>query len=466
MSAVGDQILTHLSQAATRSPLPSTPANLDFSTALPEAPTETATLLAQLQTLLQHTMNPAHPGYLGHMDPMASTVSLVGDWIAAALNNNMLSVEMSPVFSQLEPLLLQDLAQRFGLGPGAGGLLVSGGSLANLQAIAVARNVKLAVKTQGLAGLSRPPVMLASELAHTSLRKAAMVLGLGTDGLIAVATDDRNRLDPVALEEAIQGAIAAGQQPFAVVATAGTTVTGSIDPLPAVADVARRYNLWFHVDAAYGGALIFSPQQRDRLKGIDQADSITFNPQKWLYVTKTCASVLFRQFDHLYQGFQIAAPYMNTEADWVNLGELTVQGTRHVDVLKLWLTLQHFGRRGCGALVDASYDLTAQFVQAIHDRPYLTLANPPEMNVICFRGCPNWVPRDRWDDWNQALQRHLLEQGSCFLSLPQYRQARWLKAVLLNPFTESTTLDGLFTALDAFVARGSTWHPIAPGWDG
>lgn len=461
MAQVSGQILDHLSQAATRSPLPPLAAGdktgLDLPTTIPPLPTAIAPLLNHLQTLIGQAMNPAHPGYMGHMDPLPSTLSLLGDWVAAALNNNMLSVEMSPGFSRLEPLLMQDIARLFGLGPQAGGLLVSGGSLANLQAIAVARNVKLKVQQRGLAGLTRPPVLLASELAHTSIRKAAMVLGLGTDGVIAVPTDGANRMDAAAVEAAIAAALAAGQQPFALVATAGTTVTGSIDPLAALGEIARRHGLWFHVDAAYGGALVFSPRYRDRLRGIDQADSVTFNPQKWLYVTKTCASVLFRQFDHLHQHFQIAAPYMNTDTGWPNLGELTVQGTRHVDVVKLWLTLQHFGKAGCGALVEASYDLTATFVQAVRDRPYLTLANEPEMNLVCFRGCPDWVPRDRWDDWNQALQAHLLHQGHCFLSLPQYRGQRWFKAVLLNPFTEPSTLADLFAALDRFAALGLDW---------
>jgi glutamate/tyrosine decarboxylase-like PLP-dependent enzyme len=458
MAQVSEQILAHLTQAATRSPLPPIEKGSDLPTAIPPLPTDTATLLGHVQTLLAESMNPAHPGYLGHMDPMPSTLSLLGDWLAAALNNNMLSVEMSPVFSRLEPQLMQEIAGLFGLGPAAGGLLVSGGSLANLQAIAVARNVKLDVLDRGLVGLEKPPVLFTSELAHTSIRKAAMVLGLGTSGVVSIPTDAANRMDPQALEAAIAAAIAAGQQPFALVATAGTTVTGSIDPLPALADIAQRHDLWFHVDAAYGGALIFSPQHRDRLQGIERADSVTFNPQKWLYVTKTCASVLFRQFDHLHHHFQIAAPYMNTAADWSNLGELTLQGTRHVDVLKLWLTLHHFGQQGCAALVDASYTLTDQFVQAIGDRPYLALASEPDMNLICFRGCPDWVERDRWDDWNQALQAHLLHRGHCFLSLPLYRQERWFKAVLLNPFTETTTLAAMFAEIDRFAAQGAGWN--------
>ncbi|MGB3201125.1 MAG: aminotransferase class V-fold PLP-dependent enzyme, partial [Nodosilinea sp.] len=308
---VSGQILDYLSGASDHGPLPSVH-DIPFH-GIPEQPSAIGPLLEALGTVMAQSMNPSHPGYMGHMDPLPSTASIVGDWVAAALNNNMLSVEMSPALSRLEPLLLAEIAQLFGLGERAGGLLISGGTLANLQALSVARNVQLDCLYKGLAG-APPPVILASELAHTSIQKAGMLLGLGLNGVVPVPTNARSQMDVGALEAKIQSAIAQGQQPFAVVATAGTTVTGTIDPLPAIARIAQAYGLWFHVDAAYGGAIAFSPTHRHRLGGIEQADSVTFNPQKWLYVTKTCASVLFRDMGLLHSHFRVSAPYMNTEA--------------------------------------------------------------------------------------------------------------------------------------------------------
>jgi glutamate/tyrosine decarboxylase-like PLP-dependent enzyme len=416
---------------------------------IPEQPTAIAPLLESLQELMAQSMNPAHPGYLGHMDPLPSTASIVGDWVAAAINNNMLSVEMSPALSRLEPLLLADIAQLFGLGEKAGGLLTSGGTLANLQALTVARNVKLDCLQGGLAG-GAPPVLFTSEMAHTSIQKAAMVLGLGLDGVVLVPTDANAQMDVGALESLVQQTIAQGKRPFAVIATAGTTVTGNIDPLPQIAAIARAYDLWFHVDAAYGGAIAFSPAHRHRLAGIEQADSVTFNPQKWLYVTKTCASALFRDMGWLHSHFRVSAPYMNTEDDWVNLGELSVQGTRHTDVLKLWLTLQHLGKAGCAELIEGSYVLTDHVVAQIRQRPHLELASTPDTNLVCFRGCPPAVPTSQWDGWNAGLQRYLLQQRQTFFSLPLLRGQRWLKAVLLNPFTTAAQIDELFLAIDTY----------------
>ncbi|NJL47213.1 MAG: aminotransferase class V-fold PLP-dependent enzyme [Leptolyngbyaceae cyanobacterium SM2_5_2] len=442
---VTHQILDYLTSAGSQVPLPQVESSL--YQAIPEQPGEMAALLEPLQAIMAQSMNPAHPGYMGHMDPLPTTASLLGDWVAAALNNNMLSVEMSPALSRLEPLLMAEIAQLFGLGEKAGGLLVNGGTLANLQALTVARNVKLNCLQKGLAG-QPAPVLFASEMAHTSVQKAAMLLGLGLDGVVLVPTNANAQMQPDALEALIQKSLQAGQHPFAVVATAGTTVTGNIDPLPEIHRIARDYNLWFHVDAAYGGAIAFSLTHRHRLQGIERADSVTFNPQKWLYVAKTCASVLFRDMALLHSHFRIAAPYMKAESQWTNLGEISVQGTRHTDVLKLWLSLQHLGKAGYAALIDASYDLAQIMVEHIRQRPNLVLASEPDMNLVCFRSCPENLSPEQWDAWNAHLQQVLLRETKVFLSLPVFRQQRWLKAVLLNPFTTAEQIAALFSQID------------------
>jgi glutamate/tyrosine decarboxylase-like PLP-dependent enzyme len=455
LQQVVEQIVSHLTGAADHPPLPDLPQLNEI--ALSETPATDSELLGMVQQVMTQSMNPAHPRCLGHMDPMPATASMIGDWVVAALNNNMLSVEMSPIFSQLEPLLMTEIARLFGLGDRAGGLLVSGGSLANLQALAMARNTRLACAQVGLAGLAKRPVFFVSAVAHTSIKKAAMLLGLGQEAAIAIPTNAYSQMDVTALEAALDVAYQAGHHPFALVGTAGTTVTGNIDPLPTLAAIAQAHNLWFHVDAAYGGALIFSNTHRDRLRGIEEADSVTFNPQKWMYVSKTCASVLFRDFSLLRQHFQVAAPYMNQGDQWVNLGELTVQGTRHVDVLKLWLSLQHLGKQGYRELIDNSYGLTEEFVQAIRDRPYLQLASEPEMNLVCFRGTPDTVSPDRWDEWNAALQRYLLKEYHAFISLPTYQGHAWLKAVLLNPYTTSEDIQAIFAGCDRFLAQATSF---------
>ncbi len=445
---VVDLLLMEMGQASRRSPLPAL--NHLPAHQIPNQGINEVELLTQLKNIIQQSMNAAHPGYIGHMDSIPSTASMLGDLVAGALNNNMLSVEMSPILSRLEPLLLKEIAAMFGLPETAGGVLVSGGSLGNLQAIAVARNSHFPILAKGLAGLEKPPVFFTSAAAHTSFKKAAMVLGLGSDAAIGITTDQQGKLDCGALEVAIAQAQQSGQAPFAIVATAGTTVTGNIDPIEDMADIAQEHNLWFHVDASYGGALAFSPQHQHLLKGIDQADSITFNPQKWLYVTKTCAMTLFRDAGSWQSNFRIGAPYMGEEDDAINLGEVSLQGTRHGDVLKLWMTLQHLGKAGCAEIIEQNFAITQAFVQAVRDRPFLRLATSPEMNIVCFRGEPEHLPSAKWDDWNQQLRKHLLTHHQTFLSLPKHQGQRWLKAVLLNPFTQIKDIEQLFYGLDQF----------------
>ena len=445
---VMDLLLGEMGTAGERSPLP--PLTQLPNHTIPTAGIAEAELLNQLKGIIQQSMNAAHPGYIGHMDSIPSTASMLGDLVAGALNNNMLSVEMSPVLSRLEPLLLKEIAAMFGLPETAGGVLVSGGSLGNLQAIAVARNSHFPIREKGLAGLDKPPVFFTSAAAHTSFKKAAMVLGLGSDAAIGITTDEKGKLDCEALERAIAQAIQAGKVPFAIVATAGTTVTGNIDPIEAMAAIARKHNLWFHVDASYGGALAFSPQYQHLLAGIEQADSITFNPQKWLYVTKTCAMTLFRDAAGWQSNFRIGAPYMGEDDDAINLGEVSLQGTRNGDVLKLWMTLQHLGKGGCGAIIEQNFAMTQVLLQGIRQRSYLRLATEPEMNILCFRGEPHRLPESQWNHWNQQLQKHLLSEANIFLSCPLHRGQRWLKAVLLNPFTQAQDIERLLEAIAQF----------------
>ena len=445
-----DQLVETMAQATERSPLPE-PLILDdyIWATVPHTSENIAPLLAEVNAQLHHSMNAAHPGYIGHMDSIPTTVSVIADLLIAALNNNMLSVEMSPVFSRLETLVLKQIAQLFGLGPEANGVLVSGGSLANLQALIVARNQAFNALEYGIPAEQRP-VFFVSEVAHTSFKKASMVMGLGTKAAIPIATNQNSQIDIDDLKAKLAQAKIAGQQPFAIVATAGTTVTGSIDPIVEMAHIAKLHQLWFHVDAAYGGALMFSDRYRSQLAGIEQADSVTFNPQKWLYVAKTCAMVMFRQFDQLQQHFRVLAPYMHNHDDWPNLGELTVQGTRHPDILKLWLSLQHIGLEGYSAIIDHNYAITQTFTAAVKARPFLTLASEPQMNLVCFRAEPSELSQDKLDDWNHDLQKYLLQTGHTFLSLPIYRGQRWLKAVLLNPFTTTDHIHGLFTHIDRY----------------
>jgi glutamate/tyrosine decarboxylase-like PLP-dependent enzyme len=442
-------LLPYLTGAAGRSPLPEAAV---ADEPIPAGPVAEDELLEKLRPVIAESMNVAHPGYIGHMNSPPTTMSVVGDFVAAALSNNMLFHELSAVFTPMELALMRQFARLFGLGERGGGVLLGSGTMANLQALAVARNARLGVSERGVGALRKPPAVLASEAAHASVRKAAMVLGLGSSAVVPVATDENSRLRPEALREEIAKARRGGREPFCVVATAGTTVTGNVDPLAESGEIARAHGLWYHVDAAYGGGLIFSEEHRRRLAGIEAADSITFNPHKWLYVSAGCAMALFRDMRGMEAAFRVASPYAGGGDGVTNLGEITVHGSRRVEVLKLWMSLQHIGSRAYGQLVDESLRLTGYFRRRVEERAYLKAAGETDTNILCFRAAPARLDSARRDEWNLGLQARLLRERNVFLSCPPYRGARWLRTVLLNPHADEQSVDRLFDGIDTFAA--------------
>lgn len=444
-----DLVLKAISTAADQPPLPPMQ-GFWRPKEIPEEGIAEDQIFENLNILIQGAMNPANPGYMGHMDPPPTTFSILGDMVASALNNNMLCFEMSPSFTVLEKELLKLFAKFFGLGPGSGGIMVSGGSLGNLAVISLARNVWFGTHKESLAILGKAPVLLASDAAHTSIHKAAMILGLGLEAVINVPTDVHGRMDIKELERLILLSQQQGKVPFCVVCTAGTTVTGMIDPIDSIHEIARKYDLWMHVDAVYGGALIFSDKHRHLLKGIEKADSISFNPQKWLCVTKTCALFLIKDISMLEKAFRIPAPYMSDHDEGPNLGEISIQGTRYPDILKLWLSLQHFGRRGWEKLVDVGMELRQFFIEQIDQRPFLEYAYKPDVNVVCFRLKLKHAALPELNQWNTTLQKYLLQEKGLFVSLPDLHGQTWLKAVLINPNINKSTLIKLFESIDEF----------------
>jgi glutamate/tyrosine decarboxylase-like PLP-dependent enzyme len=446
-SIVAREVTQFLSTAAGNPTLPAQDGWVPDVT-LPASGRSIDTLTDDLRQIFKRSMNPASPGFIGHMDTMPATAGIAGEFAAAALNNNMLSVEMSPLFSHLERTMTLEVCRWFGLGKHAGGLMLSGGSLANLQALAVVRNHVLDCHRFGVLAAGQRAVVFASAVAHTSLHKACMLLGLGIDAVIAVDVDSDSRILVDDLEAKVLRARAEGAVPLCVVATAGTTTTGSIDPLRQIAVICQRESLWLHVDAAYGGALVLSVKHRQLLDGIEQADSITFNPQKWLYVPKTCAMVLFRDERIWHKAFRVSSPYMHDTGSLINQTEISVQGTRHAEVLKLWMTLQHLGQSTIEELISHSMALAQKFANELRKRRAIEVVLQPQTNIVCFRVSKVSSDADRSEMTNRLYTR-LVRSGRVFMSLPTYSGEKVIRAVLLNPYLDDVVLGSVIKQIDA-----------------
>jgi L-2,4-diaminobutyrate decarboxylase len=427
---------------------------IPFEYSPPEAGRSADELIESLQThILGHVLNPANPGYVGHMDSLASSIGIFSDALVSAFNNNMLSYEMSLVFTRMERTVLDWAMRRFGWERDGHrrGFLVSGGTLANIQALWVARNARAGnrINENGIDPAAGRPVVIASEHAHYSFLKASNLLGFGRRGFRAVPVDAGGCVDPARVEDAIAAARRDGMNPFCLIGVAGTTITGTIEPLERLGEIARKNGMWFHVDAAYGGSIILSDRLRERLRGCESADSITWNPQKWLYVPKTCASILFRDGRILED--TVREPFVygreTAQGERPNLGEYTIQGTRRVDVLKLWLTLEHLGTEYLDRLITQDIERARWFARKIADTPGFELVNNPDLSIVCFRVIPDGWDRERdaerLDEVQVRVQRAVAERGHGWLSLPTYRGRRVLRAVVLHPRCSESVLGRL-----------------------
>lgn len=435
--------------AGKRSPLPSSFA-LPIQPRIPASSVDEETILRELKAIVHASANTSTPDYLAHMGAVSSTLSALGDFVASSVNNNLIGLELSPSLSLLEEELCRQFAGFFGLGTKAGGVITTGGSLSNLLALVVARNAILPTLTDGLHGLKSRPVFLVSEASHASIEKSAMIMGLGSAGAIGVKTNSSSQMDMDELEAEYTASLEQGMQPFCVVATAGTTVTGSIDPIEEIGAFARKKGLWYHVDTAWGGGLRFSRTLRDRIRGIEAADSVTFCPQKLLLVALSSSVILFRDMQSMAAHFRTSFPYLQEEERFINRSEIGVQGSRPAEILKLWLTLQHVGAKGFEELIGQWVGLADYVAEEVRKRDFLRLAGPPEAGIVCFRGAPSWAPEEQWDEWSRKLHQRIVDRSGIYLSFVNYRGAHWLRAVFANPYTTQDVVDRIFAVADEF----------------
>jgi L-2,4-diaminobutyrate decarboxylase len=389
-------------------------------------------LLADLQLVMEGAYHPGHPGAMAHLDPPPLTASIVADLICAGLNNNLLAEELSPSLSRLERSLCGWLAGSLGLPEGAGGVPASGGSLSNLMALVVARQ-RRGLRSHGDA------VVICSVEAHVSLAKAVAVMGLPQEALIRLPVDGEGRLDAAALAERLEALERAGTPVIAVVATAGSTVRGAVDPLPAIASHCRRHGHWLHVDGAIGAAFALSPAHRHRIEGLGLADSITINPQKLLGITKTSSLLLLADPQALQEAFGTGLPYMEPSWGGGHGGEAGLQGSRSGEILKLWLGLRQLGLEGIAALVDGAIERRRRLHTLLAADDRLLLCSGP-LHLLAFR--PANLDPEATERWSADTRSALLAE-QIMLSRPQYRGRHHLKAVLGNPHTRSIHLEKL-----------------------
>lgn len=356
-------------------------------TPLPETPTPVDELLATLERdVFPAALRSDHPRFYAFVPSPTNFVSIVGDLLTSGHNLFAGHWLAASAAAQVELIVLDWLNEIVGFPEGSGGIFVSGGSMANLSAIAAAREAKLG-------GPNEQAVVYCSDQTHSSLAKALRVLGFHAKQRRIVPTDDALRISLSALETAIRDDRVAGRVPFCVVANAGTTNTGAVDPLGPLADLCAREGLWLHVDGAYGAASVITDRGRKALAGIERADSITLDPHKWLFQPYEIGAVLVRDNDHLRRAFRVDdddhADYLedvrrHIKRD-VNFMEQGVQLTRSFKALKLWLSLRTFGLPAFREAVNVGFEMAECAERELRADPFWEVVTPAQMGIVTFR---------------------------------------------------------------------------------
>lgn len=413
--------------------------------------------------ILPHAMQIPSPRYYGLFNPTPLPVAVWADALCSAINQNGAAWRNSPSASIIEARVLRWLCTLIGYGEGSFGTLTSGGSEANLVALKCARDraggvAGDAVRTKGLravASAKKAFTVYASEQCHYSLEKSVDILGLGRANLRKIETDDRFHIRCDALREAIERDLAEGNTPLCIVGAAGATSTGVVDPLDELADLAERYDLWFHVDAAYGGALAFSEKHKLRLRGIERAHSVTIDPHKWMFVPFACGAVLVRDgAPMLRDGFDITPEYLSedrggadTASDFFRYGQL---GTRRFNALKLWMALKCMGVRGYREVVERHIELTHHLARRIDEMKDFERVGAVETAVCCFRFLPEDVRHSgeaERDRWQQMLQQRVERSGEAWLATTVLHGRRALRVNINSFLTEQRHIDDLIELL-------------------
>ena len=426
---------------------------------LPEQGTDAATLLASTtKQLFEHSLFNGHPRFFGYITSSPAPIGILGDLIASAVNPNVGAWTLSPAASEIEAQTIRWIAELIGYPTGCGGLLVSGGNMANFVCFLAARAARAGwdVRRDGLAGSSWQLVTYASAETHTWIQKATDLAGLGTASIRWIPTQDDLRMDVAQLEQRIESDVADGHVPLLVVGTAGSVSTGAVDPLPEIARVCRERGIWFHVDGAYGGVAAAVPGVPEDLRGLSQADSIAVDPHKWLYAPLEAGCVLVRDAAALPGAFSYHPPYYHLHERVINFVDYGPQNSRGFRALKVWLALKHVGAEGCRRMIADDMALSRAMATAVHGDPELQLVTQA-LSIATFRFVPTDL-RSRLGEkpveeylnrLNQALLDTIQRGGEAFVSNAVVAGRYVLRACIVNFHTTYADVE----AIPAIVVR-------------
>lgn len=405
-----------------------------------------------------------HPRYVAHLNCPVVLPGILAEAILSPINSSLDTFDQSAGGTFIEQSLIDWTAGRIGLGEDADGVFTSGGTQSNLMALMIARdhygeslNHHGGNKHEGLSADFRQLRILSSEVSHFSLQKSAAILGLGYQSVMPVACDEHYRMSTEALKARLEECVAMNLIPIAVVATAGTTDFGSIDSLEEIAALCRKYGIWLHVDAAYGGGLLCSRRYRHRLAGIEHADSVTIDYHKTFFQPVSCSAFLVRRrsdLRHVTYHADYLNPRSQAEAGTPDQVNKSLQTTKRFDALKPWLTLRIMGADALGEMFEQVIDLASDVHDELVRHPDFEVLLAPPMSTVVFRYHPAGLHENELDGLNTHVRSSLSRNGEAVIAATRVAGKLYLKFTLLNP---DTCLKDLVAIIECITHHGQTW---------
>jgi aromatic-L-amino-acid/L-tryptophan decarboxylase len=444
--------LSAVPNAPTRRAMPDEVREQLMSQPLPETGQDPAAVLQAVADLvLPYPMGNSSPRFFAWVNSTAAPLGILAELLAAGLNSSVAGGDHAA--SYVEHGVLSWLKALLGYPAESGGILTSGGSVANLVGLAVMRHVKAwgDMRAEGFDEESEPMVIYTSTQGHSCIQKAVELLGIGHDYLRKVPVDKEYRMDVEHLRREIESDRDLGLHPVCVVGNAGTVNTGAIDPLDALADLCELEDLWFHVDGAYGGFGILAEQTTGLYRGLERADSLAVDPHKWLYVPVECGCTLVRNAQAMRDTFSLVPPYLRDDTALPWFSEFGIQQTRGFKALKLWMTIQQIGAQGYRELISGDIQLARILQARIQERDDFELLAAGPLSVTCFRYVPPDFGSDDREERLKTLNRQLLayvqQEGQVFLTSTELDGKLALRACIVNFRTTARDLEFLLDVL-------------------
>jgi len=410
------------------------------------------------RNVLENSISIHNPRYIGHQVGATQPVSALADLLGALTNNGMAVYEMGAAGSAIEKIVSDLIARQLGFGAEADGYMTSGGTLANLTALLAARRAKAGIDVWQEGHVQKLGVMVSAE-AHYCVDRSLRIMGFGSEGIIKIPVTADFKMDVSLLAKYLQDARNKGIQVIAVAASAPSTATGMYDDLVSIASFCRNHNLWFHVDAAHGGAVVFSDKYKHLAEGIQQADSVVIDAHKMMMAPVLTTFLVFRNKLHSYSNFSQNAQYLWEKEDageWYNYAKRTFECTKLMMSVKFYAILKSFGPGIFDEYVTRQYELGKVLAAKIRNRAQFELLLEPDSNIVCFRIFQPGLSEGHLNQLNTYIRKSLLESGEFYIVQTQLKQSIWLRATIMSPFTEPHHLDEL---LDKIEQLSESFHP-------